>query len=92
MLLGGEDDAFQLVTGDIDELTQLFQSLVQVLATDADPLTGQWVMGVVQVFARRYALRVAHPGKAVVDNRHAHQDQCIEQNWLKQVVTHGGQP
>ncbi|MNF06584.1 hypothetical protein D3C80_2065640 [compost metagenome] len=53
MLLGGEDDALQLVTGDVDELTQLFQGLVQVLATDAHPLTGQWVMGVMQIFARR---------------------------------------
>ncbi|MNE21839.1 hypothetical protein D3C80_1150170 [compost metagenome] len=92
VLLGGEDDALQLVTGDIDELAQLFQGLVQVFTADADPLAGQRVMGVVQVFAWHRAFRVAHPRQTVVGDCHCHQDQRIEQHRLQQVIAHGGQP
>lgn len=49
VLLGGQDDPLQFVTGHVNELTDLFQGLVQVLATDAHPRARQRIMGVVQV-------------------------------------------
>ncbi|MNR21127.1 hypothetical protein D3C85_1380100 [compost metagenome] len=87
MLLGGHDDAFELIAGDVDKLAELFQRLVEVLATDPNPLTRQHIGGVVQVFARRGGFRVAHPGQAVVDHRNRYQYQGIEHDRLEHLVT-----
>ncbi|MNH13211.1 hypothetical protein D3C79_727770 [compost metagenome] len=92
MLLGGEDDPLQFIAGDIDELTQLFQRLIQVRTTDPDPFAGQRVVGVVLVLAWRSALGVMHAGQTVVDHCHRHQNQRVEQHGLQQVVAQRRQP